>query len=154
MRVPREQLRGMSYEKAKLYGMPHIGCKYRTRNEMSATVFHGTPHRCACCGKTGCSHSRHHEPPKANGWFRLETPNGTFTLRPALIVLCGSGTTGCHGDRHSGRLRIRWEWDSEDEERKWWDGTFLSEREPHGDWLYEHGRYIFEHDGKAWEYRG
>ena len=77
-------------------------------------------------------------------------------LLPALIDLCGSGTTGCHGDRHNGRLKIRWEWDTDENARKWWDGTYLSKpyHDPHGQWLYSHGCYVFERDGGEWRYRG
>lgn len=152
----REQLRGLSYEKASLYGMPHIGCKYRTRYEIASTAFEGRTRKCACCGRVGGVHSRHHEPPRANGHYMLATGHGTFQLRPALIDLCGSGTMGCHGDRHNGRLSIRWEWDSEENEKNWWNGYMLSlpGHEPHGKWLYAYGHYVFDHDGKTWQHRG
>lgn len=151
----REQLRGLSREKASLYGMPHIGCKYTSGN-INVTAFDCEYPRCACCGRTNGPHNRHHEPPRSNGSFLLVTPNGQYELMPALIDLCGSGTTGCHGDRHSGKLRIRWEWDCDQSERAWWGGELLSlpHHEPHGEWLYKHGRYVFEHGGKRWEYRG
>ena len=150
----REQLRGMSYEKAKLYGMPHIGCKYR-RDDIAATAFDSDVRRCAGCGRTNGKHDRHHEPPRSNGSFLLVTPIGQFVLKPALIDLCGSGTTGCHGERHNGKLKIRWEWDSPEYEEKWWSGYFLSRpfHEPHGKWLYQYGRYVFERNGQSWEYR-
>ena len=150
----REQLRGLSYEKASLYGMPHIGCKYRTREGIASTAFDGYP-KCACCGRTDGFHSRHHEPPRANGVFELVTDRGTFQLRPALIDLCGSGTMGCHGDRHNGKLSIRWEWKNESAEQRWWSGFLLSlpNHNPHGKWLYAYGHYVFEHNGESWEYR-
>ena len=146
------QLRGLSYPKASLYGMPHIGAKY-WREDMAATKWAGDYRKCACCGKVGGMHNRHHEPPRGNGTFLLETPKGKFVLFPALIDLCGSGTTGCHGMRHNGLLRISWEWYEDWSAEDWWDGTFLSTpyHEPHGEWLWKHGRYVFETDGKKWE---
>jgi hypothetical protein len=149
------QLRGWSYEKASLCGMPHIGCKYK-REDIAATAWQGDHRRCAFCGRTTGSHDRHHEPPRSNGAFLMFTPRGRFVLLPALIDLCGSGTTGCHGDRHNGRLKIRWEWDTDEDARKWWDGTYLSApfHKPHGAWLYEHGCYVFERNGREWRYRG
>lgn len=150
-----EQLGWLSYETAKLYGMPHVGCRY-FRDDVDATAWEDEVRRCAACGRANGPHSRHHEPPKGRGRsFNLKTPMGTFVLKPALIDLCGSGTTGCHGDRHNGRLRIAWEWDSDEDEERWWDGFWLSRpyHEPHGKWLYRHGRYVFEKDGLTWEHR-
>ena len=43
--------------------------------------------------------------------FELVTPNGTWSLRSPLFALCGSGTTGCHGQFHGGAgLRAEWRW--------------------------------------------
>lgn len=150
-----EQLKGLSYDRASLYGMPHIGCKYRYE-DIGATAWDGDYRRCACCGRTNGYHNRHHEPPKKWGSFLLETPMGKFVLLPALIDLCGSGTQGCHGDRHSGKLKIRWEWDSDEFAEQWWSGYLLSRpyHEPHGKWLYGCGCYVFEHNGSEWRYRG
>ena len=150
----REILHGFSYEKAKLFGMPHIGCKYR-RDDINETAFIDDTRRCAGCGRTNGAHNRHHEPPKSNGSFLLVTPRGKFVLKPALIDLCGSGTTGCHGERHNKKLKITWEWDSGEYEEQWWSGYLLSRpyHEPHGKWLYGFGRYIFERNGQRWEYR-
>lgn len=53
---------------------------------------------CIVCGRFGAN--RHHEPPKGTGTWR--TWNGS------LLSLCGSGTTGCHGLRHAGRLELEW----------------------------------------------
>ena len=153
-RPSREQLRGLSYDKAHLYGMPHIGCKYGSE-DINDTEFDGDYMRCACCGRTNWVHNRHHEPPKSNGSFLLVTPKGKFTLLPALIDLCGSGSMGCHGLRHNNELEIRWEWDSDEYAEMWWDGTFLSKGlAPHGEWLYGHGRYVFDLNGVEWEFRG
>lgn len=152
----REQLRGLSYETAKLYGMPHIGCRYY-RDDVNATAWIDSDERkCAACGKVNGMQSKHHEPPKGKGrTFLLVTPMGKFVLKPALIDLCGSGTTGCHGDRHNGRLSVRWEWDSDEYEAQWWSGYLLSRpyHEPNGKWLYNFGCYVFEREGVSWEYR-
>ena len=148
------QLRGLSYETAKLYGMPHIGAHY-SRDDVDATAWAGAYRECAACGKTGGPHSKHHEPPKGKGRiFLLCTPLGQFVLKPALIDLCGSGTTGCHGERHGGRLKIRWEWDSDEHEEKWWNGYWLSHGvAPHSRKLFDYGRYVFERAGREWEVR-
>ena len=147
-------LRGLSREKASLFGMPHIGCRY-LREDVSATAWDGGSRECAFCGRTTGPHNRHHEPPRSNGSFLLCTPMGRFVLLPALIDLCGSGTTGCHGDRHAGRLSIRWEWDSPEDEEMWWDGTLLSRpgHAPNGKWLYGHGCYVFGRNGYERRYR-
>ena len=50
---------------------------------------------CVWCGKPASN--LHHEPPKGLG--------GTKSHR-AVISLCGSGTTGCHGLRHAGRVEF------------------------------------------------
>lgn len=144
------QLRGLTFEAASLFGMPNLGAVY-LREDMSATSMRES--RCACCG-TRSSHgwSVHHEPPRSKGTFLLCTEWGRFVLLPALIVLCGSGTTGCHGKRHNGQLRIRWEWDLDEYAEKWWSGWILSHFcAPHSPRLFELGRYVFEMDGKSWE---
>lgn len=148
------QLRGLSYETASLYGMPHIGCRYYAE-ELSSTAWTGDHRKCAACGTWSGGHSRHHEPPRSKGSFLLRTPMGAFVLLPALIDLCGSGTTGCHGRRHSGRLAIRWEWDSDEIAESWWNGALLSMpyHEPHGEWLFRYGKYVFEDEHGRWEYR-
>lgn len=158
------QLKGLPYETVKLYGMPHIGAWYKTENVKDYAHDRYVP--CASCGLPASN--VHHEPARGSssckdpktgkkipGSFLFDTPKGRFVLLPALICLCGTGTTGCHGKRHNGELKIRWEWDSEESERKWWDGTFLSKgREPNGEWLWSHGKYVFTDSGREWSYRG
>lgn len=155
------QLRGLSYEKASLYGMPNIGAHY-VREDVTCYE-HDSYVPCPVCGKP--SANVHHEPPrgasraldgarKVPGAFLLETPMGKFVLLPALICLCGTGTTGCHGDRHSGKLSIRWQWLSEEWERDWWNGKLLSHGlPPNGDWLYDYGYYVFETEHGKFTYR-
>jgi len=155
-------LRGLSLETASLYGMPHIGSEYTGPGVDKYTHSDYLP--CIVCGMPASN--IHHEPPRGKsrardpetgktvkGAFLLETPKGSWLLRPALIALCGTGTKGCHGARHSGALSIRWEWDSDED--KWWDGAFLSEgREPNGQWLYEFGHYVFADVTGEWSYYG
>ena len=146
--VSPSQLCGLSYDTASLFGMPHVGCRY-TREDVSATAWDGDSRLCAVCGRVGGSHSKHHEPPRSKGRFILRTPVGQFVLLPALIDLCGSGTTGCHGERHNGLLRIRWEWDTPEDERMWWSGEYLKRGwKPNGKWLFDHGCYVFERGGR------
>lgn len=149
------QLRGLSFDTASLFGMPHIGCKYTAEN-IAATAWSGERRRCACCGRTNGYHSRHHEPPRSKGSFLLSTPKGKFVLLPALIDLCGTGTTGCHGDRHARKLIIRWRWDTDEYAEMWWSGELLSMpfHPPHGDWLYQYGYYEFQRGDSTWRYRG
>lgn len=75
---------------------------------------------CIVCGRFGANW--HHEPPKGTG--------GACAWHGSLLALCGSGTTGCHGLRHAGRLKLRfnddagrWEWLGESSRgvtaRKW-----------------------------------
>jgi len=146
----RSQLRGLSVETASLYGMPSIGCRY-IRDDIRGTSIEDTA-RCACCGAPAAN--AHHEPPRSKGTFLMATQMGTFVLYPALIALCGSGTQGCHGKRHNGRLRIRWEWDSDGNAEKWWSGFWLSHGyEPHSPRLFELGRYVFDLEGREMEVR-
>lgn len=117
-------LNGWSLDKASLMGMPHIGAHYTSglRYEMDD----GAP--CAVCGRpaTNC----HHVVPKGMGGgskvFTLQTPMGVFPLKSPLFALCGSGTTGCHGDFHQHFLTAKWVWDDPEFGRMWWSGELLS----------------------------
>lgn len=62
---------------------------------------------CVVCGMPASN--LHHEPPKRLGGV------GRKGTEPPRLSLCGSGTTGCHGMRHAGKLEFRrengfWEW--------------------------------------------
>lgn len=63
-RPPAAQLRGMSFEVAGMYGMPHVGCHYY-RDDASATAWDGPYRECAACERTGGAHHKHHEPPRS-----------------------------------------------------------------------------------------
>lgn len=172
----------ISRDKAINYGMPHIGCKY-TRDDVTATSFvpneeGWTP--CAVCGRPATN--RHHLPPRSvssctdekgrrkPGSLLLPTKYGKFVLKPALIALCGSGTTGCHGKVHNRDIEIQWEFDNEAYEQLWLDGWFLAHgidgyvktRDgmlttrpimPHSKQLYRIGRWLITANGRTWEYR-
>lgn len=140
--IDRNQLRGLSKEKAELYGLPHIGAHYKTTGfkykRNGARNYEKTSDFCAICGKpaTNC----HHIVPISYGQvFDLVTKNGSWPLRSPLIAVCGSGTTGCHGKFHSGQLKIRWVWDLPKSETDWWSGVLLNDFSPHHQGLYGFG---------------
>lgn len=149
------------------YGMPHIGCRY-TRDDVTATAFDDTYVPCAACGAKATN--RHHEPPRGRhsaqdpetgrrrpGSALMSTEWGRFVLKPALIALCGSGTTGCHAARHNHDIEIEWRFDTPEDEELWASGWLLAHgMAPHSERLYGHGCWHF-HDkrtGKRWEHRG
>lgn len=138
---PYAQLRGLSREKVDLYGKPNIGAAY-TANKISATRLDDRA-TCTVC-KSRIATNAHHVPSRGylpQGWD-LVTRNGIWHLKPALIALCGSGTTGCHGAFHSGVLKIRWEWNSEADGVAWWSGEILKDIEPHSPKLFNFGYYV------------
>ena len=139
-------LRGMDYASAMTYGMPHVSAKYTGEGVNRYKLEDGAI--CPVCGRMATN--AHHNPPKGHGkFFTLRTKWGMFVLRPALIALCGSGTTGCHGDVHAGRLRIRWEWDDPADLEGWENGFLLSHGTlPHDRDLYRLGCWVFERNGE------
>ena len=146
MIIDASVLRGTSYEKAVNYGMPHVGCFYSGSSVNSHRM--NDERMCFVCG--GRASNAHHEPPKGStGTWNLRTEYGTFPLRPALIALCGSGTTGCHGARHNGLVGLRWVWDDEAMEALWFNGFLLSKGvKPHSPKLLEWGHWeIVEKEG-------
>lgn len=149
--VPKQsQLRGTSYEVASCFGMPHVRAYYAKRDVKSNRLeeFAG----CAVCHEQATN--SHHEPPLGMGGrnreFAFWLPSGPLALRPALIALCGSGTTGCHGERHSGALRFRWAWDRDYFAEQWWTGYLLTHGlSPHDPELYTMGRWVISRNGKV-----
>ena len=147
---PMKQLRGLPYKTAELYGKPSIGAGYtgfdlnRHRLDLYA--------RCCICG--AWASNAHHWPQRSKRAFTLGTPIGQFVLLPPLFAVCGSGTTGCHGDWHRGLIEVEWIWDDEDSQEAWWDGSFLRKYSP-GDWLFKYGGYVFrdKRDGREWTRR-
>lgn len=147
---PASTLCGVPFEVASKFGMPHLGAHYfgdsvnRYRKDEGAV--------CAVCGKP--AENVHHEPPKGAGGkyrqFTMWSKWGRFILKPALIAMCGSGTTGCHGDRHGGRVSITWEWFDEADAERWWTGELLSHGYvPHDPKLYDLGQWRIEAGGRS-----
>ena len=153
MIVDSSVLNGISYAKAANYGMPNIGCHYCTSYVNSHWLDEGA--RCAVCGKPATN--AHHEPAKGtSSTWTMKTPYGSFQLNPSLVALCGSGTTGCHGKRHNGRISFQWVWDDQAMEELWFNGFMLSrKRMEHSPDLYEWGHWeVFEDGEKVAEWRG
>lgn len=135
-------LRGRTAEAFGLLGKPCVGARYAGRGD-AHRLDDGA--RCVLCGRPAAN--AHHHPPKGmgGGTFPLATPRGGFRLRPPLFAVCGAGNaSGCHGLLHSGRARIRWEWDAPEFERLWLEGTLLEGREPNEAGLFGFGKYVVE----------
>lgn len=139
--IPMARLRGLSVERAELYGKPHVGARYTGQ---SAKSYERTQGCCCICGRP--AQSTHHVIPRGRGErFQLVTPNGTWSLLSPLFALCGSGTTGCHDGFHGGaRFVPRWVWDSIQYEQQWWDGLLLKQLAPHHPALYAYGCWEIE----------
>ena len=138
-------LRGLPLETAERYGKPHIGAFYYNANVKShALADDYVP--CACCGKPATN--VHHDPPLRYGHsfkFWNAAMGCHQQLRPALLALCGSGTTGCHNGFHGGaRYSLRWVWDYPEAEARWWGGDLLTILEPHSVGLYQFGHWEIE----------
>ena len=133
---------GVSYEVAECYGKPHIGAFYSGSGVKSHKREEGAI--CAVCGRPATN--AHHNPQLSKGdIFLLITKWGRFALKPALIAVCGSGTTGCHNGFHGGaRFKARWVWDSDEYAEMWWEGEFLKRMRPHSKELYLYGKWVIE----------
>ena len=136
------QLQGLSYEVAECYGKPHIGCHYQGESVKSHK--RDADALCAICHMPATN--AHHNPPLSKGTvFLLITDWGRFVLKPSLIAVCGSGTTGCHNWFHGGaRLKARWVWDSDEYAEMWWNGEFLKRMAPHSKELYRYGKWVMQ----------
>lgn len=136
---PARRLGGLSVEMAERYGKPHIGAFYAGDSVRSNVLEEGAV--CACCGRPATN--SHHCPPLSRGrYFSLRLPSGTWCLRPSLIAVCGSGTTGCHNGFHGGaRFTADWVWESDAAAYRWWDGTLLADFGPHSPTLYRFGHW-------------
>lgn len=133
---PRELLRGLSYDKASLLGMPQVNARYTGNTTKSYERMDGS--LCPICGRP--TTNVHHAPSRAI----TQTRHG-FLLRPALIALCGSGTTGCHGRFHAGDLTLSWVWDRDEFAEKWWTGELFAQGiKPHANELYLLGGWLLE----------
>lgn len=131
------QLQGLTLETAECFGKPHVNAQYVgygvNRYVMEKDAI------CPICGRRAVN--VHHQPPKGRGRFiRI----GSHILRPSLFGLCGSGTTGCHGRIHSGKLKVSWCWLDDDFSQAWWEGKLFSRLKPHDQKLYDYGYWNFE----------
>ena len=148
---PASALGGLSLPAAESYGKPHVGCLYG-RDDVRSLVLdrRDGPVCCAVCGRL--ARNAHHEP-AGRRHLLMRTKMGAHVLKPAGFALCGSGTTGCHGRRHSGLIRIEWRWDRDDYAEAWWTGTMLLEIDPHSKALYAFGRWVVTEGESEWEIR-
>lgn len=158
---PSMLLHGVPLAVAECYGKPHIGARYRVkgfdygrkaalRAAHSHELIEGA--RCACCGRIATN--AHHYPPLGTA-ITFEHPSGEV-LRPSLIAVCGSGTTGCHNGWHGGaRFRALWRWDSDEFARAWWEGDLLEAEGAHSPSLYSFGCWEFYdvEQGRIWQVR-
>lgn len=138
MGVSAAVLHGFTREDAECFGKPHFGAKYQGVSPTSLTNYTRVDLCCAICHREAIS--THHQPRREH--FTLSTPLGTWTLRPALIALCGTGTFGCHGKVEHNEMKIRWRWDTEEAAERWWSGELLTIMEPHSPKLYDHGCWV------------
>lgn len=79
--------------------------KLKVGDEVRFQVFYRANYRCEKCGGMGdmFGWSVHHRVPRRMGGSRDET----LHLPANLILLCGSGVTGCHGWVESNRDKAR-----------------------------------------------
>lgn len=131
-------MKRITINQSQPWGMPHVGARYIGATKRWAPDEEAV---CAVCGRLATN--AHHEPQRGTcGVSTLVTDYGRWTLQPALIALCGSGTTGCHGLRHSGRLSFRWVWDNEQAREDWFSGFLLASGfMPHDERLFTLGHW-------------
>lgn len=151
MTPDRDRLHSLAIPIAECFGKPHWQARYRSDNATPKSVNSYTLEEnatCIVCGRKATN--AHHCPPKGiMRVFPLVTERGLFSLRPALLAVCGSGTTGCHGDIHAGRIKVTWEWDHEGFQDAWWDGSLLEASGPHSPDLFACGFWRITRDGKT-----
>lgn len=132
---PASLLRGLSVSTAQKFGMPNIGAHYIGGGVRSTRLDEDA--LCAFCRRPAAN--AHHVPNVGMGGRNKGFTLHGHWLRPALIALCGSGTTGCHGECHGGLMRIEWAWDSDEYAEAWWSGELLYRYGPANPKLYELG---------------
>lgn len=138
--VDAKQLHGWSLEDAECMGKPHFGARYTTKDAKNLGGYVRESWLCSICGRDAIN--THHQPYRQT--FEMVTPNGIWTLKPALFALCGSGTTGCHGAIEHNRIKVRWKWDTPEAEAAWWSGELLAKYGPHSIELYRFGAWDIE----------
>lgn len=142
---------GLPIERARLYGMPHIGAFYYNAQTTNGKLEPDA--MCAICGRPATN--AHHLVPKGigGGYAWLSSKDGKLQrLRSPLFAVCGMGNmSGCHKLFHDHRITVRWVWDDPRYEQMWWDGELAK---PHSDELYNYGCYVIENQGEEVVYRG
>lgn len=133
------QLHGFTLQDAECFGKPHLGAKYTDKEGTSLTRYARFSNLCAVCGRDPLN--THHQPRRE--FFTLRANGREWRLRPALFAVCGTGTFGCHGKIEHNQIRVRWEWDSEENAEKWWSGELLEQFGPHSLELYRFGCWVF-----------
>ena len=116
MIVDSRTLHGWSYEAAKCMGMPHFMARYTSGDYRKYKKDQDA--ECMVCGRPATD--VHHQPFRE--YFELRTGWGTFVLKPALITLCRE----CHEKVEHSEISIKWEWDSDEYEERWWNGDLLA----------------------------
>lgn len=100
-------VRGWSYDKASLMGMPHV-----------------KRDKCVICGKP--KHDNHHLVEKGMGGGSRTMHIGIHMLLSPEFSVCGFGNTcGCHRDFHCHLYKVKWVWSRPEYATVWWDGSIL-----------------------------
>ena len=136
--IRREMLDGLPIDEADRFGKPCVGSRY-----VSGDRYERLSARCRCCGIVPATNV-HHIARRARR-FHMRLADGRWVvLKPSLIALCGSGTTGCHGAVHAHDIEITWVWDSEELREDWFSGRMLMEQgmEPYSPRLYAYGSWM------------
>jgi len=135
-----------SMETVLSYAMPNVHAHY-TADRIDATAWDGDYPACAACGRSKGPFEVHHEPERSKRSLLLKTSMGQFVVKPALLLLC----KGCHLDRSERRLKISWEFDTEEDREAWLSGDLYAHGyQEHDGRMFQHGRIVFERAGRRW----
>ena len=131
--------RGLSFERASLYGMPHIHCTPK-----------GITGCCAVCGREATE--KHHIAPKGMGNRFMDFPTrmGVLRLESSLVALCHS----CHDKfpPQGTECSLGWAWKDDRSADLFWSGAlFEMGIYPHSPDLYEYGFYVLKRNGRIVE---
>lgn len=128
---------GLAYNRASLYGMPHLNC-----------TPHGIDGRCAICGRRATE--KHHMAPigKGNKYLTVQTSDGPLRMESALVALCHE----CHDKfpPQGWEYSVDWYWKDQRSADLFWSGTLYAMGiKPHSEELFDYGFYIFRANGKV-----
>lgn len=131
-RPERALLRGLTYERAGVMGMPDVVGDY-----------------CPICGKRAI-HKHHMSEKGMGGGSKFLTLHGV-KMESALIKLCPQ----CHSLFHAQLYFIEWRWLDMTVEKQWWDGSlFRDGLKPKDPILWAFGKYVvFKGDDVLMEVR-